>query len=1505
MAFFFISYNHNDRQTTEDLVSRLRHHGRTAWWDGEKRTDEFWRTVVAAELGKCSAVVVLASQNSLRSEEVLSEVVTAKKWRKKLLAVILGPLDDKGTAFGHAIADLPHLDARTGTISDDVFDALLEVASVSEIPHQLPECPILPAEERAHLEARGTPNIGPTIRRICLKHFAECLGGKSSKLGEAKIVLGEMRKHGLSVQRELDDWLAWRSWYEALRRCQPWSAALKALGDGLPNSSMPDFVTTTLRDEWLRQRDWALDCLKEALLSSQQETIGQAFASLEVFNAAHLDILREQRLPDAALPPPAFHEWARSALETIPGLTDENPSEFIAVRESPVPPPSSRLRALEERWRGYLKRQSDAALCVAQLREWRTSTTAQRVADAVESRLVTIDLPNLEAVQAAARAWEDVVAVLGHSRGATAVDAGLDAVTRAFPSVEPWARGRRSFFSLRAQRPIDITRWREWLEEYRRLTAELAHLVEGMRADSDDEWLTTLATSVQGEVRALGLERNILDVAQKLLCHAMHDARTGILEGEAELERVAAPDLWRSTLGSWAKLAAALQDAFTILTSMLGAHETPSPPAMAPAYLELSDESAADLRAALNRAHAAQQELGAGDDPYGELAESILHPWDDLAVRLEKALPIWRSVTKRVEELRFEQAEDGVRRLCELVPDAAILSDFLERWRTGEAPFHSWIDDFEKGRWDKAKERLDGLMAMYDTFLTTRRVEGAPFFEVFAQEFVRNRKAELQTPRADCLTAIEHQAALEKALKAAEGGNYEEMRAVRAVCEASSALPTALLELADVSSRLVQASSELEERCVELEQTHIGPDLKTGFPPEPEVLESETQRLNAIEKLITAMANDVEELQTRWAITVRPAAKIAGRLRDRRTNLESVTQYRGLKFFELLEHVQGEGWTSHQHWDTLIREMQRFLSSEPAEPIADAGDTILETLQVGRTLSMGLSGRQNPAVQRRLLGEHDLSHPLLKGFRALREQLDGPLHARLLKLLDAARRVVAQGECPTDIAGGLRFPFVEDGAAVPAIRAWVKDVEHQYVRQDDAGPHSINPKREIDRLATAAVSGRNWVAILAAAGEVLEVGAQLRNHRDLLPHHIGVAFLATDRRDAASRPDEATVAALGAWALLAAAADADNTRHLRQAVPAPLLAQRADGLSISRAAQSAFESIGIPWGSVTQPGSWANRWQLERKAVNQVVRLASQTTLPANLRWPMGPGLAAFYQLTRDVGDFVAEDDEAAQWFGPDADVAAMLHALEPEAALALIKERLAASAPTTSGRMRLKYEALRQLLDRTLGPHGTRGDEPRLAEWAEDYAATLFHCLDARRAIERLEVFFTILKGQISDRPAAEIVEAEARLGCMDAMVRALEQCKSPDLETRLWRLRKVRSDLRLTTVHDLYFPRWTKGFDPALMQQMLKQMDWAQEDAPGVFNVRMTRAYLRWVWASTSEDIGRQEQVRGEIERLFYETKDMQAKTEIQELLDISQNTQSSARWLRRLYAQKVFKS
>ncbi|MGZ9257520.1 MAG: TIR domain-containing protein [Candidatus Binatia bacterium] len=159
MADIFISYANEDRETAGHLARALESAGMSVWWDRRIPAGRTWRAVLEEALQGMRCLIVLWSENSLKSPWVLEEAEEARRLEKLLFPVLIETvappvgfraiqaanlIDWDGSADAPAvpllIADLKALlgDAKRPTSKPQVADDISRPPASEEIPWEFP-----------------------------------------------------------------------------------------------------------------------------------------------------------------------------------------------------------------------------------------------------------------------------------------------------------------------------------------------------------------------------------------------------------------------------------------------------------------------------------------------------------------------------------------------------------------------------------------------------------------------------------------------------------------------------------------------------------------------------------------------------------------------------------------------------------------------------------------------------------------------------------------------------------------------------------------------------------------------------------------------------------------------------------------------------------------------------------------------------------------------------------------------------------------------------------------------------------------------------------------------------------------------------------------------------------------------------------------------------------------------------------------------------------------------
>ena len=109
-AEVFVSYSSLDRDRVMPVVESLRGNGISVWVDeGNIHAADLWSEQIVQAIADCGVMVVMLSQNSTDSHNVVKEVMLASEQKKALLPVYLEPADVPAK-LQYQLAGIQHLE---------------------------------------------------------------------------------------------------------------------------------------------------------------------------------------------------------------------------------------------------------------------------------------------------------------------------------------------------------------------------------------------------------------------------------------------------------------------------------------------------------------------------------------------------------------------------------------------------------------------------------------------------------------------------------------------------------------------------------------------------------------------------------------------------------------------------------------------------------------------------------------------------------------------------------------------------------------------------------------------------------------------------------------------------------------------------------------------------------------------------------------------------------------------------------------------------------------------------------------------------------------------------------------------------------------------------------------------------------------------------------------------------------------------------------------------------
>ena len=109
-AEVFISYSSYDRDRVMPVVESLRSSGISVWVDeGNIHAADLWSEQIVQAIADCRVMVVMLSQNSTCSHNVVKEVMLASEQKKALLPVYIEPANIPAK-LQYQLAGIQHLE---------------------------------------------------------------------------------------------------------------------------------------------------------------------------------------------------------------------------------------------------------------------------------------------------------------------------------------------------------------------------------------------------------------------------------------------------------------------------------------------------------------------------------------------------------------------------------------------------------------------------------------------------------------------------------------------------------------------------------------------------------------------------------------------------------------------------------------------------------------------------------------------------------------------------------------------------------------------------------------------------------------------------------------------------------------------------------------------------------------------------------------------------------------------------------------------------------------------------------------------------------------------------------------------------------------------------------------------------------------------------------------------------------------------------------------------------
>ncbi len=129
--YIFISYSHKDKKAVEEKLHILQRNGFRLWYDNGIKGGDNWRKVLREKIKFSKNIIVFTSADSVRSDDVKIEIITADAFEKKIINVCLDDERFEGMV-GNILYDLHAIKANDARFEEQMIAALDETTREPE-----------------------------------------------------------------------------------------------------------------------------------------------------------------------------------------------------------------------------------------------------------------------------------------------------------------------------------------------------------------------------------------------------------------------------------------------------------------------------------------------------------------------------------------------------------------------------------------------------------------------------------------------------------------------------------------------------------------------------------------------------------------------------------------------------------------------------------------------------------------------------------------------------------------------------------------------------------------------------------------------------------------------------------------------------------------------------------------------------------------------------------------------------------------------------------------------------------------------------------------------------------------------------------------------------------------------------------------------------------------------------------------------------------------------------
>ena len=125
----FLSYSRADRPLAEQFVRVSSERGLAVWFDERLEGGEDWRERIVEAVGGAKALVILFSDHSNQSDQLIKELAVADSLKKRVIPVLVADCQPRGAylyelASRHWLSIHPNPDTRLGPLIDSLMTEL-------------------------------------------------------------------------------------------------------------------------------------------------------------------------------------------------------------------------------------------------------------------------------------------------------------------------------------------------------------------------------------------------------------------------------------------------------------------------------------------------------------------------------------------------------------------------------------------------------------------------------------------------------------------------------------------------------------------------------------------------------------------------------------------------------------------------------------------------------------------------------------------------------------------------------------------------------------------------------------------------------------------------------------------------------------------------------------------------------------------------------------------------------------------------------------------------------------------------------------------------------------------------------------------------------------------------------------------------------------------------------------------------------------------------------------